>query len=292
MRPNVPDAMVRGGTTYRILSDWRGSVRAVVDVNAGTVVETIDYDAWGNATVSDTTCASGAVCALFQPFAFGGGLFDRETGLTRFGARDYDAGVGRWTRKDGAGSAGGRNFYAYAWNDPVDYVDVTGAVPQWATDGAQAVIDYAAQVTSGGALGYVLNEYVGASPNSVAGQLGTGTVLAVAAYGAGNPAPIVASLESVAGGTGLLAVTSWASSGTNPDLCPGRWVMLGGPTRWNYLWTGLGGPKVYFSPFGIQASNVPFSNSVTGQLPASSLNWPSGWEAVKGLLGQRVIGGP
>ena len=122
-RFNVPDAMVRGGKTYRILSDWRGSVRAVVDANAGTVVETIDYDAWGNATVNDTTCAAGAACAPFQPFGFAGGLFDRETGLVRFGARDYDPSVGRWTQKDGAGFAGGRNFYVYAWNDPVDFID-------------------------------------------------------------------------------------------------------------------------------------------------------------------------
>jgi RHS repeat-associated protein len=130
-RSNVPDAMVRGGNAYRIVSDWRGSVRAVVDAKAGTVVETIDYDAWGNATVNDTTCAAGAVCAAFQPFGFAGGMYDRETGLTRFGARDYDATSGRWTQKDRSGFGGGRNFYAYSWNDPVDYVDITGYEP-WA----------------------------------------------------------------------------------------------------------------------------------------------------------------
>src|SRR5208283_4262844 len=143
-RFNVPDAMVRGGKTYRILSDWRGSVRAVVDASAGTVVETIDYDAWGNATVNDTTCAAGAACAPFQPFGFAGGLFDRETGLVRFGARDYDASVGRWTQKDGAGFAGGRNFYVYAQGEPVNHIDPTGFLtlpadpsglgPEWVPD--------------------------------------------------------------------------------------------------------------------------------------------------------------
>jgi RHS repeat-associated protein len=122
-RVNVPDAMVRGGKTYRIVSDWRGSVRAVVEASAGTVVETIDYDAWGNATVNDTTCAAGAVCAPFQPFGFAGGMFDRETGLVRFGARDYDASVGRWTQKDVYGTRGdpvamqgfpSELFYVYA----------------------------------------------------------------------------------------------------------------------------------------------------------------------------------
>jgi YD repeat-containing protein len=30
LKPNVPDYMVRGGVTYRIVSDWRGSVRLVL----------------------------------------------------------------------------------------------------------------------------------------------------------------------------------------------------------------------------------------------------------------------
>lgn len=43
----------------------------------------------------------------FQPFGFAGGLYDRDTGLTRFGARDYDPQTGRWTAKDSIGLAGG-----------------------------------------------------------------------------------------------------------------------------------------------------------------------------------------
>jgi RHS repeat-associated protein len=32
-----------------------------------------------------------------SPFGFAGGLYDPDTKLTRFGARDYDASIGRWT---------------------------------------------------------------------------------------------------------------------------------------------------------------------------------------------------
>jgi RHS repeat-associated protein len=101
-----------------------------VDANAGTVAETIDYDAWGNATVDDTTCATGAVCAAFQPFGFAGGLFDRETGLVRFGARDYDPNVGRWTQKDPITFDGGQsNIYEYAGDDPINGSDPRGTGP-------------------------------------------------------------------------------------------------------------------------------------------------------------------
>jgi YD repeat-containing protein len=63
LKPNVPDYMVRGGTTYRIVSDWRGDVRVVVDTTktgAAAVVEQIDYDEWGNVTnLVDPACSLG-----------------------------------------------------------------------------------------------------------------------------------------------------------------------------------------------------------------------------------------
>jgi YD repeat-containing protein len=86
-RANVPDSMVRDGTTYRIVSDVRGSVRLVVNAATGEVAQRMDYDAWGNVLL-DTNPG-------FQPFGFAGGLYDSDTGLVRFGARDYDPETGR-----------------------------------------------------------------------------------------------------------------------------------------------------------------------------------------------------
>ncbi|MDX1610405.1 MAG: RHS repeat-associated core domain-containing protein, partial [Halofilum sp. (in: g-proteobacteria)] len=63
----------------------------------------------------------------FQPFGFAGGIYDRHTGLVRFGARDYDPTVGRWTVKDPILFAGGSaNLYGYVLNDPVNGVDPNG----------------------------------------------------------------------------------------------------------------------------------------------------------------------
>ncbi|MCC6903345.1 MAG: RHS domain-containing protein [Polyangiaceae bacterium] len=122
-RSNVPEYVVRGGVTYRVLSDHLGSPRALVDVATGTAAWRADFDAWGNRTLI-------AGAADFVPFGFAGGMLDHETGLTRFGARDYDPTVGRWTSKDPirwAGRSG--NLYAYARTDPMNRRDPTGRQP-------------------------------------------------------------------------------------------------------------------------------------------------------------------
>ena len=82
--------------------------------------QALEYDDFGNVT-RDT--APG-----FQPFGFAGGLYDVDTGLVRFGARDYDPTIGRWTSKDPIGFGGGLNMYAYCDNDPINNVDPDGNV--------------------------------------------------------------------------------------------------------------------------------------------------------------------
>jgi RHS repeat-associated protein len=116
---NVPSYMVKGGVTYRILSDHLGSPRLVINTSSGEIVQRIDYDEFGN-VVNDTNPG-------FQPFGFAGGIYDLHTGLVRFGARDYDAETGRWTAKDPINFKGGQaNLYGYVMNDPINLVDPLG----------------------------------------------------------------------------------------------------------------------------------------------------------------------
>jgi RHS repeat-associated protein len=63
------------------------------------------------------------------PFGFAGGIWDKDTKLTRFGVRDYDSETGRWTSKEPLGFDGSRNFYVYAGNDGVNWLDLTGKFP-------------------------------------------------------------------------------------------------------------------------------------------------------------------
>jgi RHS repeat-associated protein len=118
-KPNVPDYFTTSAGTFRILSDHLGSPRLMVNTSTGAIVEEIDYDEFGNVT-NDTNPG-------LTPFGFAGGLYDKDAGLVRFGARDYDPSVGRWTAKDSVRFDGGQiNLYVYVGSDPVNGVDSTG----------------------------------------------------------------------------------------------------------------------------------------------------------------------
>jgi RHS repeat-associated protein len=116
---NVPDFMIKGTNTYRIVKDHLGSPRLIIDIATNTVMQQMNYDVWGN-VIQDSNPG-------FQPFGFAGGMYDRDTHLVRFGARDYDAETGRWTAKDPILFAGGdTNLYGYVVNDPINWVDLLG----------------------------------------------------------------------------------------------------------------------------------------------------------------------
>ena len=87
------------------------------------------YDAWGNVTsYSVQGIEQGTDLSAWPlPHGFAGGLLDVDTGLLRFGARDYDPSVGRWTAKDPILFEGGQaNLWVYVGNDPVNDIDPRG----------------------------------------------------------------------------------------------------------------------------------------------------------------------
>jgi RHS repeat-associated protein len=118
----TPTYMISQGNTYRLLSDERGSIRIVINVANGAIAEQLDYDEFGR-VLTDTSPG-------FQPFGIAGGLYDPDTGLVRFGLRDYSAETGRWTARDPFTFAGGDySLYAYLHNDPLNLNDSLGAGP-------------------------------------------------------------------------------------------------------------------------------------------------------------------
>jgi RHS repeat-associated protein len=128
IKGHVPSYMIKAGATYRIISDHLGSVRQVVNIATGDNVQRMDYDEFGNVLVDSNP--------EFQPFGYAGGLYDNITGLVRFGVRDYDAGVGRWTAKDPIGFGGGDlGLYNYCHASPLNNIDPSG-LRLWLRDNA------------------------------------------------------------------------------------------------------------------------------------------------------------
>ncbi len=117
--PVTPDYLVKGGITYRVITDERGSPRLIVNTADGTIAEQMSYDPWGQ-TTQDTNPG-------FQPFGYAGGLNDPATHLDHFGAREYDPATGSFTATDPIGVAGGSTAaYGYASDDPINSFDPTG----------------------------------------------------------------------------------------------------------------------------------------------------------------------
>ncbi|MEL7483864.1 MAG: RHS repeat-associated core domain-containing protein, partial [Planctomycetota bacterium] len=126
---NVPELMVTSsGNTYRLVTDHLGSVRMVVNVVSGALVESYQYDEFGVRTTGPAS--------PLQPFEFAGGLFDIESGLLRYGARSYDPTIGRWLSKDPLiFKPGEPNLFRLTQGDPVNYQDTNGlmAIPAGGT---------------------------------------------------------------------------------------------------------------------------------------------------------------
>ena len=106
------------GQTRHIYTDAQGSTRLITD-EAGNVLQTLDYDAFGNEQTSGPT-----------RHRYTGESFDSATGLYHLRARDYDPRTGRFISMDE--HPGSRtipltlNKYLYGNADPVNHIDPSG----------------------------------------------------------------------------------------------------------------------------------------------------------------------
>jgi RHS repeat-associated protein len=103
-------------------ADALGSIVKMTD-QAGAVVQTRQYDAWGDLEVGAN-----------QPgYAFTGREWDLETGLYYYRARYYGPRVGRFVSEDPIRFRGGIGFYAYVGNNPARGTDPMGS-GDWALE--------------------------------------------------------------------------------------------------------------------------------------------------------------
>ena len=146
--------------TYFYHPDHLGSV-SVVSNHQGVPYERVEYLPFGEVWIEEVDPATGYI-----PFRFTSKELDRETGLYYYGARYYEPRASRWMSADPAGfglvspmdedgepvpngwpegfgpgpSVGMRpgysvieatNWYSYVSNNPVKYVDPSGAFEIW-----------------------------------------------------------------------------------------------------------------------------------------------------------------
>jgi RHS repeat-associated protein len=118
-KSHVPDVMIYNGKQYKIITNQVGTPLRVVDSASGTVAEEFSFNEFGEDLLKKSTS--------LLPFGFAGGIYDRDTKLVHFGARDYDPETGRWLSKDPIRFDGGdTNLYGYVLQDPINKIDFDG----------------------------------------------------------------------------------------------------------------------------------------------------------------------
>ena len=102
------------------LNDHLGTAQLLVDA-AGTVIWQGDAQPFGQVTE--------VINQIDHRFRFPGQMVDPESGLYYNWHRFYDPATGRYLSPDPIGLDGGMNLYAYADQNPINYVDPDGLNP-------------------------------------------------------------------------------------------------------------------------------------------------------------------
>ena len=115
------------GTEYWYVRNGQRDIIGIVN-NAGTVVVSYTYDAWGNPIA--TTGSLAATVGAANPLRYRGYYYDVETGWYYLNSRYYDPAIGRFINADVYVSTGqgvlGTNMFAYCLNNPANRSDSNG----------------------------------------------------------------------------------------------------------------------------------------------------------------------
>jgi len=114
---------LKGAQRYFYLKDHLGSTRAIVNGN-GTVLAGYDYDAWGY-LLENRSLNSDSI-----KFKYTGKERDKESSYDYFGARYYDARIGRWGQVEPLfDKYPSLTPYNYSVDNPLRVIDPNGLDP-------------------------------------------------------------------------------------------------------------------------------------------------------------------
>lgn len=119
--------------TFWFEKNLQGDIVAVYS-SAGSLLVEYTYDAWGNCQESYTS-ANSTSAARKNPFRYRGYYYDVDLQMYYLQSRYYDPVIGRFISPDKFATTGqsvlGANMFAYCMNDPVNRIDIEGAVSLW-----------------------------------------------------------------------------------------------------------------------------------------------------------------
>jgi large repetitive protein len=113
-----PVFMLQNDQYYFYHNDHLGTTQRITDIHGNTVWDAI-YAAFGVALIETDA-------AFINNLRFPGQYFDEETGMTYNWYRYYDRVTGRYIQVDPIFSDGGINYYTYAFNNPLQFIDQYG----------------------------------------------------------------------------------------------------------------------------------------------------------------------
>jgi RHS repeat-associated protein len=118
--PGVDDVLAEtaGGVTRYAFKNMLSSVTHMTDAT-GAVVESHQYDSWGNATNSPDQASMG------NPYGYTGREWD-AAGTYYYRNRFYRPDIGRFLSVDPMSAQLSTPLYSYAYNDPIDSSDPLG----------------------------------------------------------------------------------------------------------------------------------------------------------------------
>ena len=100
-------------------ADGLGSITELTD-STGAVAQSYVYDSFEQIVQQ--------IGMLTNPYTYTGRELDPESGLYYYRARYYDARIGRFLQEDPVGFAGGKNFYIYLNDNPINFADPSGLI--------------------------------------------------------------------------------------------------------------------------------------------------------------------
>ena len=132
-----PTGFLYNGTQYFYLTNQMGDVIGITD-NAGSLIATYTYDAWGEVlAVTPATANSAAQLAIADAnsLRYRGYYLDQETGYYYLQSRYYDSALTRFINTDkyeitsiAANYAAGLDLFVYCNNNPINTSDPTGSI--------------------------------------------------------------------------------------------------------------------------------------------------------------------